>query len=263
MIKFIITIALFFTFLLSCSEQKNKEVYSRQSDEKEELEADTLVELPFNFTTDFIMEGDFHEGDVNVQNKSKWLGLFYDGRAYYLKETKVYTEKSFDPIMDDDSTHQTGVTIKLKEKDTSLFLISVSNYIKDRKVPFYPLKKLAFAPGEQLEFKFLGLKYKIYASGKIVNSEGDVRYKNYKLVIETHYNGEKRSTVLLAFDEWNSINFRDNFLFLGDIDGDGFIDVLMDKGAEYYNYNPTLLLSRKRSGRELVQPVGSFNRACC
>jgi hypothetical protein len=50
---------------------------------------------------------------------------------------------------------------------------------------------------------------------------------------------------------------------MGDIDGDGLIDVLMDKGLEYFNYNPTLLLSRKRNGSELVQPVGSFNRSCC
>jgi hypothetical protein len=249
--------------LFSCSESKNNEIYSRQAASEELISADSLADLPFNFTCDFIMASDFHEGDVTVQNKTKWLGLFFNGKTYYTKETTVFTEKHFDPIMDDDSTQQSGLTVKLKEKDTNLFLISLSDFIQERKVPFYPLKKVAFAPGEQLKFKFLDLDYKIYATGKIVNDEDHLVYKNYKLIIETHFNGQKRSSILLAFDNWDSINFRDNFLFMGDIDGDGLIDVLMDKGLEYFNYNPTLLLSRKRNGSELVQPVGSFNRSCC
>jgi hypothetical protein len=249
--------------LFSCTESKNNEIYSRESENDEIILADSLADLPYNFTCDFIMEGDFHEGDIDVKNKSKWLGLFFDGKRFYTKETTIFTEKHFDPIIDDDSTHQTGLSVKLKEKDTSLFLISLSDFIKERKVPFYNLKKLAFAPGEQLKFKFLDLDYKIYATGKTINDEGHLIYKNYKLIIETHFNGQKRSSVLLAIDNWDSINFRDNFLFLGDIDGDGLIDVLMDRGLEYYDYNPTLLLSRKRSGNELVQPVGSFKRSCC
>lgn len=249
--------------LFSCTENKNKEIYSRNSEDEANILDDTVADLPYDFTCDFIMEGDFHEGDVNVQNKANWLGLFFDGKTYYTKETTIFTENHFDPIMDDDSTQQTGITVKLKEKDSSLFLISLSDFIKERKVLFYNLKKIAFAPGEQLKFKFLDLDYKIYATGKTINDKGHLIYKNYKLIIETHYNGQKRSSVLLAIDNWDSINFRDSFLFLGDIDGDGLIDVLMDKGFEYYDYNPTLLLSRKRSGGELVQPVGSFNRSCC
>lgn len=263
MIKFFIYSTLISTLLMSCSEQKNNEIYSRQTVEDEKVEADSLVELPFDFTCDFIMEGDFHEGDLTVQNKSKWLGLFFNGKAYYTKETTVFTEKHFDPIMDEDSTQQTGLSLKLKDKDTSLFLINLSKYLKERKVPFYPLKKVAFAPGEKLKFKFLDLDYTIHATGKIVKDDGHLIYKNYKLIIETHFNGQKRSSVLLAIDNYDSINFRDNLLFMGDIDGDGVLDILMDKGLEYYNFNTTLLLSRKRNVSELVQPVGSFSRSCC
>lgn len=253
----------FCLLLFSCSESKNNEIYSKQLEDDEFILADSLDDLPYNFTCDFIMESDFHEGDVDVQNKTKWLGLFFDGKSYYTKETTIFIENHFDPIMDVDSTQHSGLTVKLKEKDTSLFLISLSDFLYERKVPFYNLKKLAFAPGEQLKFKFLDLDYKIYATGKTLNDDGHLIYKNYKLIIETHFNGQKRSSVLLAIDNWDSINFRDNFLFLGDIDGDGLIDVLMDRGLEYYNYNPTLLLSRKRNRSELVQPVGSFNRSCC
>lgn len=253
----------FCLLLFSCSENKNKETYSRNSEDEASVLADSLADLPYDFTCDFVMEGDFHEGDIVVKNKSKWLGLFFDGKRYYTKETTIFTEKHFDPIIDDDSTKQTGITVKLKEKDSSLFLISLSDFIQERNVPFYNLKKLAFAPGEQLNFKFLDLDYKIYATGKIVNEEDHLVYKNYKLIIETHFNGQKRSSVLLAIDNWDSINFRDNFLFLGDIDGDGLIDLLMDRGLECYSFNPTLLLSRKRNGSELVQPVGLFSRSCC
>jgi hypothetical protein len=84
---------------------------------------------------------------------------------------------------------------------------------------------------------------------------------NYKLYLTASRNGQSIIELLVA-----QPNFDDQMikiLFAGDIDGDGFLDLIIDTSRHYNSTIPTLYLSKPAAGGHLVKPVGQHETVGC
>jgi hypothetical protein len=92
----------------------------------------------------------------------------------------------------------------------------------------------------------LGKSYTIYATGK-KNNPSEVgsdfyQVSNYKLFISTVKNGKKITQLIYSVEEFNE-RMPANIQLVGDIDGDGILDLFMDTSDSYAGAKYSLFLS--------------------
>lgn len=211
--------------------------------------------------------GDFHDDEVwdNADHET-WFGLFKSEQGFYLKKTKVNTQRVNDPIVDSEN-EKTGWEISTNNKDVCLILISHKEpltFLTDRNVKNVAFSKNHIYPGDTLTFKYLGIEYKIFATGKkkkISPESEQFDVQDYKLYIKAIIEGQNRTSLLVA-----QPNFDDNMisvLFGGDIDGDGILDLIIDTSRHYNKTSPTLYLSLPAENGEVVKLMGSHSSVGC
>lgn len=54
-----------------------------------------------------------------------------------------------------------------------------------------------------------------------------------------------------------------NLIFVGDIDGDGILDLIIDTSRHYNATSPTIYLSRPADNGEVVKPIGGHTSVGC
>lgn len=219
-----------------------------------------------------ILTAGFHHGYELRKNEDayKWFGVFENEKGYYLEETKIKTTKVFDPV-NDKSNEKSGVTVETINQDKSVLLISGSGFLSDHKIEQATLASDAIAPGDTFSFNFHGNDYKLYVARgiKIIQDEWqhyDVwNYIHYataiKLYLSATKNGQPVTDLLL--EKSNFDNEKINIIFSGDIDGDGFPDLIIDTSGRGNTINETLYLSKPASGNKLLKVVGEKMSVGC
>lgn len=217
------------------------------------------------FTTRVLTYGTFHSDEVwESADKEKWFGLFKSNTGFYLQETKLKTKRVYDPILDEKESDKTGWEIQTINKDTSIILIEPSIFLKPHKVQQATLSKEQVFPGDTLRINYLGVDYKIYATGskkKVQNDPVWFDVWNYKLYLTATIKGQKQTSLLVS-----QPNFDDqmiNLIFAGDIDGDGILDLIIDTSRHYNTTSPTIYLSRPADNGEVVKPIGGHTSVGC
>lgn len=218
------------------------------------------------FIAKLLRPGDFHEDEVQVTaEKKNWYGLFKGKSDWYLAKTKIKTTKVFDEIVDEDSlVDKTGWRVQTLNKDTSLILISGLNFLAGRKIKPVVLSKNIIYPGETLRFNYAGLSYKLFATGGKNKEQEDPEWFyvwNYKLYLSAKKNGKVKTELLVAAPRFNDT--MTSIIFVGDIDGDGFPDLLIDTSNHYNSEEPTLYLSKPAEKGHLYKVVGKHSIVGC
>lgn len=221
--------------------------------------------LDSTFTTKVLTVGTFH-GDEVWENASqlKWFGLFNGQNGYYLKQTKIKTISVNDPVLDENETEKTGWEVQAVNKDTCLILIEPLPFFEDKSIQGVRLTKNYIYPSDTVSFKYLGVDYKIFATGGKKKAQDDPEWFdvwNYKLYVTATIKGQTRKSLLVA-----QPNFDDqmiNLIFAGDIDGDGILDLIIDTSRHYNATSPTIYLSRPADSREVVKPIGGHTSVGC
>ena len=232
------------------------------------IQFDTLI-FPRDdeFIANILYVSTFHEDEVleNAENKN-WFGLFTKNGKYYLRETKVHVSTVFDPIVDEDSTlNKTGKEVSINSPDTSLLLMGGLNFLKNRNIIAYSLGKEYIYPGDSIKFNFLGKEYLLFATGgkiRIDNDPNNFYVWNYKLYLSALKNGIKITDLIVSTPQFDDVLMIE-ILFMGDIDGDGFLDFIIDTSADYNSTIPTLYLSIPADTNHLLKAVGSHISVGC
>jgi hypothetical protein len=217
------------------------------------------------FTIKVLTVGTFHDDEVwESADKEKWFGLFKSNTGFYLQETKLKTKRVYDQIVDENENEKTGWEVQTINKDTSIILIEASKFLTPHNVQQATLSKEQVYPGDTLRINYLGIDYKIFATGgkkKVQNDPEWFDVWNYKLYLTATIKGQQKTSLLVA-----QPNFDDqmiNLIFAGDIDGDGILDLIIDTSRHYNATSPTIYLSRPADNGEVVKPIGGHTSVGC
>lgn len=218
-----------------------------------------------NFMAKILTTGIFHEDEVWAgADKLKWFGLFYNQSNVYLAETKITASRVHDEIVDDFEDDKTGWEIKTMNQDTAYMLIADLDFLKNRKIEPLDLPKYQLYPGDSLQFNYLGVEYCLYAAGnKRKHDEDGVWYEvwNYRLYLAAKIKGQWKRDLLVACPSFDDAMI--DLIFAGDIDGDGFLDLIIDTSNHYNGMNPTLFLSKPAEKGHLIKAVGEHGSVGC
>ncbi len=215
--------------------------------------------------TKILTTGTFHSDEVwDNADKGNWFGLFKNQSGYYVAETKLKLSRVHDEISDEKENEKTAWMVETTNKDTSLILVEGNSLLSPIKVKQTTLSKTQVLPGDTLHINYLGTDYKIFATGgkkKTQESADWFEVWNYKLYVTATINGKQRKSLLVAQPNFNDQMI--NLIFVGDIDGDGIMDLIIDTSAHYNASSPTIYLSKPANNNEVVKPIGSHTSVGC
>lgn len=217
------------------------------------------------FTTKVLTVGTFHGDEVwENADKGKWFGLFKNKTSYYIAETKLKTIRVNDVVVDENENEKSGWEVNTLHKDSSIILIEGLNYLNAHTIQQAVLPKLQIFPTDTMRINYLGIDYKIFATGgsnKGADDDIPSEVWNYKLYMTATINGQQLKSLLVA-----QPNFEDhmiNLIFAGDIDGDGILDLIIDTSRHYNATSPTIYLSKPADKGEVVKPIGGHTSVGC
>ena len=166
---------------------------------------------------------------TEIPSTSNIIGLFcVENNAYYLKQTKITFKDDVDDCSGD-------ATLSLVSEAKFLFL-NFTNYNKN-KIQSILLKDREMLPNEKFTFDFGSKQYELEAFGEKGIDEYNV--KNYSLVYSIKGMTRKQTIVNIPKIEGTSVQL----LFIGDLDGDGKPDIILNAPSNYENQIIMVFLS--------------------
>jgi hypothetical protein len=215
------------------------------------------------YRTKILTPGLFHNDEVwENAEETQWYGLFNEGDIYYLAKTDIKCRKANDPVLDAEN-ERTGWDISVIHDDTCMILIESLPYLSEKSIePVKGLKEYIY-PYDTVTFSYLGIRYKLFATGGKKQAEGSDWFTvwNYKLYLAAEINGIERTTLLVqqpAFEDAMT-----TLMFAGDIDGDNILDLILDTSHHYNMMLPTVYLSKPAEKGRIVIPVGAHPSVGC
>lgn len=262
-------------FMFSCSgEQSDQEntVHS-QGISVDTIATDTTdvstsePELPFidperEYKANILMETEYHDDEVmdNV-NELEWWGLFADPDGHCsLKIADVEGTRVMDGIVDRE--HQkTGWKITAADERSCVILINGLDFLKEGNVYTWINDNKTIMPEEEITEVLGDREHRIFATGTIENDGHQDLIMDYKLHYEVSENGEIKSSTI---DEMSyGYDSGAMILFIGDIDMDGYFDIITNNTNHYNAFVPTLYLSRLADKGKLWKKVASHRSVGC
>lgn len=208
--------------------------------------------------------GNFHEDEASASMTQKdWMGLFLSkDQQWYIRSTKLHLSRVHDPVSDDDESQRSGWYISTSDKDSCLLLAAGTTIWKEGEVPVVPIQGLTLYPGDSAVFEFLGIQYKMEATGrKLTGESGVVTVEDFRLFLYAVINGQEQKALLVAQPNLNETMIQ--VMFAGDMDGDGRLDLLLDTYSHGNGTQPTLYLSNTAPSGEWIAPVGFYTVTGC
>lgn len=194
----------------------------------------------------------FHGDQINAKSGEIWLGLFKENGAYLLRSTKIKVRLVRDEMVDEIG-RKTGKNVSVNGKNQPIFLLKKADMLREGEV-----KMLFYNPeGEELasfekpfvaEYEINNKKYTLRAE-RIDNSA--------KFTLET----ENVKQILYSVDRMGDATW--SLSWVGDLDGDGKLDVFADLN-DFYNFSERrLFLSSQAEKGKLVKQVANFWTSGC
>jgi hypothetical protein len=271
----IITLFILSSVVFSCGQESDKNessdpVLNTESKFSEESVVEETVEYEELFNPEIEYDGrlleatTYHEDEITNEPEMKdWIGLFKDnsGEGFSLWKTDLNFDKVEDPIMDDGGD-STGWEVSSSNVQDPLFFFGGLDYLSEGSVVSCELEKAEIYPGDMLKFSFLDVDYQMYATGqKVLIEEDYYQVENYKLFLMTAVDGEKRTSQIS--DQTGFDDAMVSILFAGDIDKDGFLDLIINDTYHYNVSNPTLLLSKPAVEGQTLKSVAAHRSTGC
>ena len=204
-----------------------------------------------------ILPTSYSLGDLDPTIKSKtWVGLFSNDNdnSVTCYKTKLKMKPIHSPMFDKEG-EMSGIKIYCEGfANDPMLLIAGIEIPENMQIDSYKELKNRLLPGESM---LLG-DNTIKALGTM-DEHG--RISDYKLLIAGVKNGTGIEQIFLEQDYFDDSMIR--FIWAGDIDRDGFLDLFLDISPKYSFSNPALFLSSKAGDNELLKLVAEIILSGC
>ncbi len=263
------TFMLFSMFLsLSCCSSSHEKAPTNDSTTNQpqavvKNTTDTTQEKINDSPIPLLYTGSFHSDEVwKNADKMAWIGLFFSGKNYYLASSKIKIEKVHDEVVDADN-EKTGWEVSTSQKDSCIFLTKPQSFLKASHVTSLGFTQKELIPNDTLSFSYKGINYQLYATGIQTNypESDEITYKDYRLFIQTEIEGKKLITLLETIESFDGA--IPSVLFVGDIDGDGIVDLFLNMTNHYNAFEPTLYLSKPAEKGSLLKKIAWHTSVGC
>ncbi|WP_461450300.1 hypothetical protein [Mucilaginibacter sp.] len=209
----------------------------------------------------FIQSGECVDKSITPEDsKYNWRGLFEHKGLYYLADTKVTVTLDKESISDENPDGD--YIVKTDNKDDEILLVTRLSYLIDNgPVNFLKIPAmLEIIPGKPYTFNFNGNTYKLYATGHIPAGHSIDFILNYNLYIEGNAKGHYFKQLLVHNDFYES-GFVTYINFIGDLDGDGLPDFIINTSNYGLGSADDLFLSKPAGPKRLFVDVGGYATA--
>jgi hypothetical protein len=201
----------------------------------------------------------FDENQAKEFNKQNFIGLFYDS-----SNTTFYTKRIEEPVVPsgyfDSEDDQPVYHWPIDKKKGESLLFAFCNPLIQKTIG--PQKSIIHTPtiiepGKSLKFSAKEFNYLLRATDQVAEVTGANHHSDYTLVLRSqNKTGGPVKEVLISYIPW----FDDGavtILFVGDLDGDGYPDLIIDNAYKYTETGESgvLFLSKKSTIHGLPQPV--------
>jgi hypothetical protein len=176
----------------------------------------------------------------------------------------LITKRVIDEVLAESEEEKTGWDVQTVNKDTSIILFEGLNFLSPRNVQQAVLAKEYIFPGDTLRINYLGVDYKIFATGRKKKLRDDPEWvivSDYKLYMTAKIKGQQLTSLLVAQPNYEGQMVT--LIFAGDMDGDAILDLIIDTSWHYNAKRPTIYLSKPAGKGELLKPIGGHNSAGC
>jgi hypothetical protein len=202
--------------------------------------------------------GSYHNEEVwKGADTENWQGLFRNGNEWYITNTKINITKAHDGISDETETDSTGWNVSITNNiDTALLLFSGHTLLQS-KVKAVKLDSAYILPGDTMRFSLNGQAFSLFATGRRVYEGDDKEYfdlADYKLYLRGKKDGQIITQAIMIQSHFEEN--RPAVWFVGDMDGDGFPDLIIDTSNHYNAEVPTLYLSKPAGKDQLLKVMG-------
>ncbi|MFB6456232.1 hypothetical protein ACE38W_13250 [Chitinophaga sp. Hz27] len=194
----------------------------------------------------------------SADTASKWYAIYRTDSNYYYTSILLQFSRVDDPVLEGEKGWQIDAP---NTKDSVISLVNAVPALQEGIIPAISLRNTTLKPGDTIAFKFNGADYKLYATGNTVKRPGDETIYHYRLFLVGMKDGGQITQLLVQHSYLD--DSIPEIMLAGDMDGDGFPDILMNTTYHYNLYRPTLFLSSGRSKTELLHVVAMNDFVGC
>ena len=214
---------------------------------------------PVESEIQLLQVGVFHGDEVSAESGEVWLGLYSTPDGYALITSRITVETVYDPLVDN-AGEKTGKVVSVEGQTRPLFLIKGLDAPKRESIKTLSTEQTILSPGKSLNLRLDSEnEYQLMAYGEgDIGPNGFTSLENYSIELSKG----QFSQELLTYDSTNGA--IPTLLWVGDLDGDNQLDLLINATPHYTVYSaPVLFLSSMARDGNLAQRVAIFIATGC
>ncbi len=198
----------------------------------------------------------FHDHEVTAKSGETWLGIFREGKNYFLRSAKIKIERVYDYIADQGKEQKTGKSVSVSNGKEPIFLLKNATKLKEGRIKTligrrYDEHPILMENGFSKDFEFNGEKYTLRVENKVTQQK--FLTINSKLILS------KGNTEQILASLKNDCDSCCWYLYwVGDLDRDGKLDSYIDLSNRSNVENKFLFLSSDAEKGELVKKVAQY-----
>ena len=189
--------------------------------------------------------------------KFNWWALETDSTEtnFSISKANFKLSRTSEPMGDENDS--SWILLTNANSSSILFYFAGSKNIKAHKVETISNSPMRIMPGEEKVIEFKNQSYTLRATGSLDSNQYGIHPRNYRLIV-TKGTASNLLSSAPYFDE-----AMIEIIFIGDIDGDGLLDFLIDNSHKYSIRKYGLYLSSFANNDECVRLVASRQLTGC